>query len=704
MNDIVHRTRDASTSPMRRARAFEPKWQDSAPGAMKRISMLASTAEAVDWGGFREVLSHAPGAVDFSAARALLINHNENLIAGPLSNIRLTADGLEMDADILPGATMGSGVTVEAAIAAGALRGISVGYNYSMKDTSFEESTRTLTVHKWRHLESSLTPIPADDEAALRCRSAAILSVVNHHRANPPKDHAMNYEQWLAARGYDAAKLSDAETTKARAIHGAGGELPKDFAPVAVVVSESTRAQEIAALREEAANAKRENVIRARAAEHGIDIKGIDFAKFKTVEDGLGELLTRKAKADATTPPPVTATSSINYDQQDKVRDAFVGAMAHSANVKSDEFAKLQKDNPLVGRGIQHAIKRSAAMLGCRTENWSKYDIAYFAMGKPEMMSQTAQRDAANVTSGSFPNFVFLNAVTKVVARGYEMGSATARYRRIVETQRVPDFKQFSIGALGTGNLQKTAENIAFPELDKSEGVYNSTVKMWGGTLSLSLQALVNDDTAQFDRILRQAGAIADKTIDRRVFQKLLMGTSAAEATSTWTSNTTSGGSLVYTTADLAVAARGKLALVRAALANKLGLDGNPLGTMPRFLIVPVTREIEAQGIVGPVSPGQIGQNTGQSITYEVIATPWLEASALTGFSTTSYYLLADPNEVTGLVLSYINGLDSIQVQPYDAGAVAGLNWKLWLPFEADLHFMTVGSTATVAAAQQGTT
>jgi hypothetical protein len=91
-------------------------------------------------------------------------------------------------------------------------------------------------------------------------------------------------------------------------------------------------------------------------------------------------------------------------------------------------------------------------------------------------------------------------------------------------------------------------------------------------------------------------------------------------------------------------------------------------------------------------------------VSLEVIATPWLEASALTGYSTTSYYLLADPNTVTGLVLTKIRGYESVQVQPYDAGAVAAMNFKLWLPFEADLHYVTISSTKTIAAAQQGTT
>jgi hypothetical protein len=281
-----------------------------------------------------------------------------------------------------------------------------------------------------------------------------------------------------------------------------------------------------------------------------------------------------------------------------------------------------------------------------------------------------------------------------------------------VSDNTVPDFKSFYIGALGVGNLTKTAEGLPFPELDKAEGVYNSTVKMWGGTMALSFEALVNDDVGEFNRHLRMAGGIAAKTVDRRVFQKLLMGTSTSEGTSTWTSNTTSGCSPVWTTADTLAAARAKIGLGVVALMNKTGLDGNPLGTLPRYFVAGPTAGQYLSGLLQAV-PGQSVGN-GYAQLGELIISPWLEASALTGSSTTSFYIVADPQQTTGLVLTKLMGYDSIQVMPFDSGATAGLNWKLWLPFEADLHSATyvppapsgsVGtSTTVVAAAQQCTT
>jgi hypothetical protein len=89
----------------------------------------------------------------------------------------------------------------------------------------------------------------------------------------------------------------------------------------------------------------------------------------------------------------------------------------------------------------------------------------------------------------------------------------------------------------------------------------------------------------------------------------------------------------------------------------------------------------------------------------ELVITPWLENSSLTGNSTTTYYVLADPMMVTTLMLSKVSGYENIQVQEYDAGAVGARKWKLWLPFECDL-FWGANATPTnvIPGAQQATT
>ncbi len=642
-----------------------------------QCSLLASTQDAVDWGGWREILVHSEGSIDMGAARTLLINHNSNQIAGGISGMKVANGVLTSDAEIDADARLQSGVSVRKAVKQKYLGGVSIGYTYDSKDTHFDEESRTLTVNKWRLLEISLTPIPADGRAQVR---SLPFDEIKIEGVKPEIIATLTPAAPAASTKNERSIMTD--PIKPQDNTSASGD-------------EKIRADELKNMREQLEVSQRETKLRKAASDHNINIDGFDFAAQRNIEDGLMALMKRKADVEKTA-VPASHPIQITVDAADKAREAVAGAVLHMAGYASD---KETQGNPLVGRSLQKIVRRYAAMVGERAENWDNVDAAWFALGKPEMIKG---RSAANVTTGSFPSFVFLNAITKAVIKGYERRAENSKYRKLLGANPVVDFKQFSVGGLSMGNLQKTVENAVFPELVKSEGVYSSTAKMWGGTMSLTLQALVSDDTGEFTRNLRMAGAIADKTQEKRTFQKLLMGTSADEGTSTWTSNTTSGTSPTWTTADTLAAARAKVNLGIVALMNKVGLDGNPLGTMPRFLIAGPTAGGYLTGLMNP-SPGQtVGNAYAQD--SELIVTPWLEAAALIGYSTTTFYAMGAPDDVTGLLLSEIIGMEAPQVMPYDPGATAALNWKIFKPFEVDLVYATISSTATISAAQQCTT
>ncbi len=498
--------------------------------------------------------------------------------------------------------------------------------------------------------EASLTPIPADMDAQVR-----------------------SLPDWIDSTSKKSKERTMPEVT-----------------PVAPVVDE-------AAVRT-AAHAEGKRI--AEVAE-SLGLRAADYIG-KSLADAQSEMLRAVVDKKKTElpEPKQTATPSIDvlYDQVDKSRDAVAETMM--ARVFTPDKPVL---NGMSAHSYLDIAKNHARSVGVRgVDKWDRKDAAFYFLGRTEQIN--GYRDAANISNGSFATFVTLNAITKIVARGFEMIPNYVKYQEISEGQIVPDFKQYSIGGLGTANYVQTAENLPFPELVKSEGVFNSTAKMWGGTLSLTLQALINDDTMAFDRSLRGAGAGAQKTIDQRCFLRFLQGTAASSGTSTWTSNTTSGASIVTTTADSAAGARGRIGIARAALMNKTGLDGNPLGTIPNVLLCGPTNEQNALGLCLPAG-GQIVATAPSIASLRVVVSPWLEASALTGSSTTTYYLGATPDQgTTGLIVSRIAGFENPTVMEYDAGALAARKWKCFLPFEVDLVNVSVSGTSTILAWQQATT
>ncbi len=635
-------------------------------GEADSIEFTASSETPVTRWGDTEILSHKDGAVRLERLRtlgAVLVNHDPNQRAAAITSAEVRSGQLVIRAKF---GTSDAAKQFRADVTDGLLRGVSVGYRVHAWDVN--EDTSTYTGSDWEPYEASFTPIPADASVGVGRADAAI--------------------SWRSAIPQKSKPLATRSATPEPVMPD---PIKPEAAPVIPVPAndEAVRAAVIAETRE----------VDALARSVGLDASPyLGMRKAEAQAKMIADLASKRGTATEPEAPAVRIT----MDQADKARDAFISATMHRVGFKQD--AKVIAGNPMVGRTILDQARAYLAMVGVRgSQNWSRQDLANFVLGRTNEI--TGFRDgAANISVASFPSFVMLNAISKSVAAGFEMGSSSIKYQPLVSNKTVPDFKSFYIGGLGTGNFQKTAENIAFPELAKTEGAYNDTVKMWGGTLSLSLQALINDDVGEFDRSLRSAGVLAQKTIDRRVFQKLLMGTSAVEATSTWTSNTTSGCTPVWTTADTLAAARANVGKATAAMMVKGGLDGNPLGNTPRFHVAGPTAGLYLSGLNQPVG-GQAVGNGGQ-VMPTLIVTPWLEAAALTGYSTTTYYGVSDPDEVTGLVLTTIAGMETPQVQEFDAGAVAARNWKLFLPFEADLFWYTGtdASTKVIPGAQQATT
>jgi hypothetical protein len=618
------------------------------PAESNVIRMCASTRNAVQvrvmvdgeeqmWD---EILEHEDASVDRSACRSLLLNHDPDNIIGTVRSITLDGMASMVEAEILPGARLATGVSVMDAVRSGALRGVSIGYRYRMdpEDLEIDAANKRLCVRKWRLLETTLTPIPADTAAGVRSLTLPV-------------------------------KVLDMDT-------------PAPSAPASPV------APDVAALRAEAKQ--------VAAMARSLTLPADEFVGLP-LADAQAAMIAAVAKRDADLggKPAAKVVSHIQVGEEhhEKAAKRAVGALLHTAGFDSrrgdmvlDDGSKLsdiQANNSLRGASMTTVLRSTLEAIGQRTGDLDNHALARIAVGK---------RDAANTSTGILNSFVFANFITKAVSLGHQMNTDALIHEKFVSRMVVPDYKQFVIGTLGMGNLVETVENAAFPEATKAEGSYNSQVKMFGLTVSLSEQAIASDDTGQFMKQVAQAGLMSRKTKEREVLSKLM-------AFSYSSPNLTTSAGIGYTTADGIHAARTNLAATNAALATKIGTDGNPLNNFGRFLVVPPVLFEQAKGLVG-VAPGQ--QNT-TNLQYEVLTSPFLSLSSLTGNSATAYYLLADPMFATGVQLSTVAGFDGPRVEQFDPGAVAALKFKIYEPFVADVVSHTYGGQTVVAGVQKAT-
>ena len=601
----------------------------------RELNILASTPDAVSMGSWREVLSHDPGAVDTEAARALLINHDSDQIAGTLRNIEITETGAEVRATILDGATLQTGVSVQDAVDSGALRGVSIGYTYSREDTEYDKESRTLTVRNWRLLEVSLVAQPADQKASVR---------------SFPFDEESN-------RSTDAAQNGDCPMDD----KNEAGQ-PENAQEVDTALQRAKDAETRAARAEMALN------LRSIADDHGIDCKDVNFDKFENEAAGLRELLKMKAQREVSAPRDPVAPTKVVTDEADK----FIG--------------QFEDDPDAFGRfSTEDILRRCSRYDGEKVDDLNVTELC----GRAASRMSYSRSTPANKQSNTFSTLCG-NVANKQLLAGFD--AYTPIWSAFCTTKDAVNFNVHPHVALATGRLQETAENKAFPELIQKEGTYNTELTMWGATVSVTYQALVNDELGEIMASFRRYGYAANRTIERRVFQVLL--------NATWTNDVTASAPL---------GTAGNLDKVRSGLKSKLSPSGEKMENEGKILLVDPTNRYNADAATGQlygVGTGgnqMVGSNAGRG--YSVLDSTFVGDTSLFGSAlTTDYYLINDPMLADTITVEFLRGQRQPRIEEFDAGATAASKYKIMLPFQATVATHTDGDgNARVTGMQKAT-
>jgi HK97 family phage prohead protease len=582
------------------------------------LDLLASTDEPCSMGGWTERLSHAPGAIDFTACRALCINHDHDQLVGTVRDFTVADGALTCRAALLPGALLESGVPVAEAVKAGALRGVSIGYTYDRDDIVVDEDTRTATVNKWRVLEVSLVTAPADMACGVRSFPSST--------PRPPADPAL-------------------ESTVT------------DIAPAPAAL-ESARAVERAEAKQ----------IALLARSH--DLAPEDYVG-QPLAGAIDQMLAAKAARAASAPRAPVAHVEVIADAADKANDCAVDSILALHGIPVDGSAG-ERGYSILEIARRHAVRTHVA----GAQDYGRADLASYVLGK----RVPGATRSANVMNDFFSTYVLANVLDKAVMNGFASFAQQTTWRKWTSRKTVSSFKQFTVGALDMGNLEATLEGVALPELVKSDAGYNGTLGLYGATVSLSYQALINDDLGEFIRLVQRAGAIAERTIEKLAFTAVSGGT--------WTSNTTASTALSTAT---------NLDLVREGFEAKTGPGGEKMGNVPKYLLVPSALRGYALTATKQLANAAVQISNAD---IEAIVTPYLPT--VTTKANSKYYLSGDPALVDTVTVAELQGAESPQVMEYDTGATVARGWKIIKPVVAVLASTTIGGTIYIPGMQQG--
>jgi hypothetical protein len=286
-------------------------------------------------------------------------------------------------------------------------------------------------------------------------------------------------------------------------------------------------------------------------------------------------------------------------------------------------------------------------------------------------------RGAGMHSTSDFAN-IFANVANKRMRAAYEenQGTYTQWARR---APNAPDFKNISIVQLSAApELLKTNEHGEFTYGTMKDAGTNYALVTYGRMVSLTRQAIINDDLRAFERLVSAFGASSSRLENRLVYSQL-------------TSNPVMGDGIALFHADhgnLGTGAGSALQMSamkagRTAMRLQKGLANEELNLAPNFLIVPASLEQDAYQLTSsnyvPAKQSDINEfRAGGRTAVEPIVEPILD-----GTSAASWYLASNNSQIDTVEYCYLDGAEGPVIESQTGFETDGVTWKCRLDFAA---------------------
>ncbi len=266
-------------------------------------------------------------------------------------------------------------------------------------------------------------------------------------------------------------------------------------------------------------------------------------------------------------------------------------------------------------------------------------------------------------TQGASIGSMLANVANKFLRNGFE--AVENVWSRISARRSVNDFKQVSTYSL-TGDLTfkklPPGGEIQHGQIDATS--YTNQVDTYARMLGLDRRDVLNDDISAFASVSRRLGRGGAIALNK-LFWGIFLNNSSF-FTSGRNNVTTGIGSPYLTLAALDIS--------NAKFRTQTDVDGNPVGVMPRILLVPPALEATAKTLMSSAllasgattAPGTPTANIWANM-FTVESSAYMQDSSLTGYSASTWYLLASPEDMPVIEVAFLNGQETPIVETADS-------------------------------------
>jgi hypothetical protein len=339
------------------------------------------------------------------------------------------------------------------------------------------------------------------------------------------------------------------------------------------------------------------------------------------------------------------------------------------------------------GLGLQQFLLEAAWANGYVERHFPKAD-----MGIKRLLRAAYGHDLNAAYSQMDVSGILSNIANKSLRAGFD--NVEQAWRSICSTRPVNDFKtQTAYRMTGAFQFDKIAPNGEIPHADAGEESYTNKADTYAKMFVVGRTDLINDDLGALTAIPRKIGRGGALKLND-VF---------------WTTFCTNSAFFTAARANYFDGAATNLQLSSLKTAHQMFLDmtdadGKPLGAMPKVLLVPSALYVTAAEMMKSAELRDTTANTKQPVAnvfnnmFSVVTSAYL-GHASYGNSSTAWYLLADPNDMSTIEVVFLNGNETPIIESADADFnTLGIQFRGYFDFGVALNEYRAGVKSKGAA------
>jgi hypothetical protein len=307
------------------------------------------------------------------------------------------------------------------------------------------------------------------------------------------------------------------------------------------------------------------------------------------------------------------------------------------------------------GVSMQEMLLHAAWANGCnvRTFRENPREVMRFAFGDQRLQAAFSTVDIGGILS---------NVANKFMLESFNF--VEQAWRKIAAIRNVSDFKTVtSYRMTGAGEYEKVTSGGEIRHGTLGEESFTNKADTYGKMLAITRQDIINDDMGALTQVPAMLGRMGALKLNKVFWTAFMDNASFFTGTGKYIDGATTV--LGFTGLDLAV---------QAFLAKTDGLTpASPLGLRPSLLLVPPALETIAKQLFTSTEIRDTTASTkfptantfaGQ---YEPVCSQYLSDATITGYSSTAWYLLADPRAMATIEVAFLNGVETPTVETADA-------------------------------------